>query len=42
MCIRDSYDCAVVDFMPEDDTAPDPFTNLNTPEDLEAARGRLG
>ena len=36
------YDCAVVDFMAEDDTAPDPFTNLNTPEDLEVARGRLG
>ena len=36
------YDCAVVDFMPEDDAAPDPFTNLNTPEDLEAARRRFG
>ena len=36
------YECAVVDFEPEDMTAPDPFTNLNTPEDLEAARQRLG
>ena len=31
-------DCAIVDFLPEDDGAPDPFTNLNTPEDLEDAR----
>ena len=36
------YECAVVDFEPEDAAAPDPFTNLNTPEDLEAARDRLG
>ena len=32
------FDCAIVDFLPEDDGAPDPFTNLNTPEDLEDAR----
>ena len=36
------YDCAVVDFAPEDEAAPDPFTNLNTPEDLAAARQRFG
>ena len=36
------YDCAVVDFAPEDAAAPDPFMNLNTPEDLAAARQRLG
>ena len=36
------YDCAVVDFAPEGDNAPDPFTNLNTPEDLDAARARFG
>ena len=31
------YDCAVVDFAPEDAAAPDPFMNLNTPEDQAAA-----
>ena len=36
------YDCAVVDFAPEDAAAPDPFTNLNTPEDLDAAQTWLG
>ena len=36
------YECAVVDFAPEDAAAPDPFMNLNTPEDLAAARQRLG
>lgn len=36
------YDCAVVDFAAEGDNAPDPFTNLNTPEDLDAARARFG
>ena len=35
------FDCAIVDFLPEDDGAPDPFTNLNTPEDLEDARIRV-
>ena len=35
------FDCAIVDFLPEDDGAPDPFTNLNTPEDLEYARMRV-
>ena len=32
------YDCTVVGFEAEAEGAPDPFTNLNTPEDLEAAR----
>ncbi len=36
------YGCAVVDFADADETGLDPFTNLNTPEDLEMARGRLG
>ena len=36
------YDCAIVDFGDDLDTGLDPFTNLNTPEDLEMARGRLG
>ena len=35
------YDCAVVGFEPEAEGAPDPFTNLNTPEDLAAARAHL-
>ena len=35
------FDCAIVDFLPEDDGAPDPFTNLNTPKDLEDARIRV-
>ena len=35
------YDCAVIDFTTEDEGAPDPFTNLNTPEDLEMVRGLL-
>ena len=39
------YDCAIVDFAPADEgkgnAMPDPFTNLKTPEDLEAARRRL-
>ena len=35
------YDCAIVGFEPEADGAPDPFTNLNTPEDLAAARAHL-
>ena len=35
------FDCAMVDFLPEDDGAPDPFTNLNTPKDLEDARIRV-
>ena len=35
------HDCAIVDFLAESEDAPDPFTNLNTPEDLEAARQRL-
>ena len=34
-------DCAIVDFLAEEDGAPDPFTNLNTPEDLEEARIRV-
>ena len=36
------YDCAVVAFGAESDNAPDPFTNLNTPEDVDAARNILG
>ena len=32
------YDCAVIAFAPEWDGAPDPFTNLNTPEDVAAAQ----
>jgi len=36
------HDCAIVDFVNEDDAGLDPFTNLNTPEDLEMARRRLG
>ena len=36
------YDCAVVTFGAESDSAPDPFTNLNTPEDVDAARNILG
>ncbi|MEC8673921.1 MAG: molybdenum cofactor guanylyltransferase MobA [Pseudomonadota bacterium] len=32
------HDCAIVEFAAEGAGAPDPFTNLNTPEDLEAAR----
>ena len=36
------YDCAVVDFVPGDWADVDPFTNLNTPEDLVMARQRLG
>jgi len=36
------YDCAIVDFGDDLDTGLDPFTNLNTPEDLEMARHRLG
>ena len=36
------YDCAIVDFEDDLDTGLDPFTNLNTPEDLEMARQRLG
>ena len=36
------YDCAIVDFGDDAETGLDPFTNLNTPEDLEMARGRLG
>ena len=36
------YDCAVVDFAAEADGAPDPFTNLNTPEDVAAAKGLFG
>ena len=35
------HDCAIVEFAAEGAGAPDPFTNLNTPEDLEAARTRL-
>lgn len=35
------HDCAIVEFAAEGEGAPDPFTNLNTPEDLEAARTRL-
>jgi len=35
------HDCAIVDFEVEAG-APDPFTNLNTPEDVEAARNILG
>ena len=35
------FDCAIVDFLPDEDGAPDPFTNLNTPEDLEDARIRV-
>jgi len=34
-------DCAVVDFE-DDDAGLDPFTNLNTPDDIEMARQRLG
>lgn len=36
------YDCAIVEFGDEDGGGVDPFTNLNTPEDLEMARRRLG
>ena len=36
------YDCAVVGFDTETEGAPDPFTNLNTPEDVDAARAILG
>jgi len=36
------YDCAIVDFENDPDTGLDPFTNLNTPEDLDMARRRLG
>jgi len=36
------FDCAVVGFDAEQEGAPDPFTNLNTPEDLDAARAILG
>lgn len=36
------YDCAIVDFGDDPDTGLDPFTNLNTPEDLEMARRHLG
>ena len=36
------YDCVIVDFADADATGLDPFTNLNTPEDLEMARARLG
>lgn len=36
------YDCAVVGFAAEAQGAPDPFTNLNTPEDVDAARAILG
>lgn len=35
------HDCAIVDFTAEGEDAADPFTNLNTPEDLEIARARL-
>ena len=34
-------DCAIVDF-DDDDAGFDPFTNLNTPEDIDMARQRLG
>ena len=36
------YECAVVDFAAEADGAPDPFTNLNTPEDVAAAKALFG
>ncbi len=36
------YDCVIVDFGDDAETGLDPFTNLNTPEDLEMARHRLG
>ena len=36
------YDCAVIAFEPEGDGSPDPFTNLNTPEDVEAAKALFG
>jgi molybdopterin-guanine dinucleotide biosynthesis protein A len=36
------YGCAIVTFAAEEEGAPDPFTNLNTPEDLDAARAWLG
>jgi molybdopterin-guanine dinucleotide biosynthesis protein A len=36
------YDCAIVDFGGDADAGLDPFTNLNTPEDLEMARQHLG
>ena len=32
------HDCAIVDFEDDDYAGLDPFTNLNTPEDLEMAR----
>ena len=35
------YDCAVVTFVPPDEGAPDPFTNLNTPDDVDMARACL-
>jgi len=35
------HDCAVIDFTAEGEGAPDPFTNLNTPEDLDMARDLL-
>ena len=34
-------DCAIVDFA-DDAAGLDPFTNLNTPEDIDMARQRLG
>lgn len=36
------YDCHVVEFAPEGEGAPDPFTNLNTPEDVDAAQALFG
>ena len=36
------HDCAIVEFAAEGAGAPDPFTNLNTPEDLEAAQTLVG
>ena len=36
------YDCAVVDFAAETGGGPDPFTNLNTPEDVAAAQSLFG
>ena len=35
------HDCAIVDFDDQDHAGLDPFTNLNTPDDLEMARRYL-
>ena len=38
MLWTDTHGCATALF---DEPGPDPFFNVNTPEDLEAARARL-